>query len=300
MATVKMNTSVAKANTTPTIVRGQNDSSIDKLFFAPVKKVAAKDLFPGFEFNSYNDTVIKVTVNGYDKIVNNCSSNYLLLPNAEFFPNLETQLKSLGEFTAKREIKNGAEFSVDYDFISPERKLQIVGKDVVFPRISVSNSYNSKNLFSVEGGFFRVVCSNGLCLPVADSTFNTILSHTEGNLQKIVASTFNGIAAFLEKTKEIAGGYEILLEKKIPKGELDEVVEKVLRSSKTLISYKDKIIERIQKENQTEGVELNLFSLYNGINYFLQPEHNPTLTADHASRMNSDIKVFDYIYSLVG
>ena len=35
-------------------------SSVDKLFFAEVEKIPAKDLFPQYDFNSYNNTIVKV------------------------------------------------------------------------------------------------------------------------------------------------------------------------------------------------------------------------------------------------
>ena len=51
-------------------------SSIDKLFFAEVEKIPAKDLFPQYDFNSYNNTIVKVKTEDKEIIVNNLLKNY--------------------------------------------------------------------------------------------------------------------------------------------------------------------------------------------------------------------------------
>lgn len=283
---------------TPVKVQPVIKNDIDKLFFADVKKVEAKKVLPDYHFNSYNDTMIIVNHNGVDTIVNNCSSNYLLLPNQDIFPTLERELAKFGDVQIKREIRQDSSFFVTYDFLSKDKIIEIAGTDKIFPRISIQNSYNSRNLFSVDSGFFRCVCQNGLCLPVEDSTFNTILSHCNGNLEKIINSTLEGISQFLSQSKDIAGEYEILMENKVSMNELENTVEKILKGAKALISYKDMIVDRIKKENAESAIELNLFSIYNGINYALQPNNNPKITANPEDRMKTDEKILDYIFNM--
>lgn len=271
-------------------------NNVDEIFFADVEKVPAKSIYPDFDFNSYNDTIIKVKTEDKNIIVNNCSSNYLLLPNKDIFPELENELAKFGKISIEREIHNYSSFSVNYDFLSPERKIKIANSDIIFPRISIENSYNSKNLFSVKGGFYRVVCTNGLCIPVEDSTFNTILSHCNGNLSRIISNTVEGINEFLVKSKEISEEYELLMEKKVSNIEIKDCVTKILEGTKSLISYKDQIIDRIRKENEENNIELNLFSIYNGINYMLQPKNNSKITSDFSSRYETDGKILDFIF----
>lgn len=273
-------------------------SVLDKIFFADVEKVSAKDLFPDYDFNSYNNTLIKVNDGHRDIIVNNVSEDYLLLPNKEIFPTLEENLKKFGDIQIKREVKNNSEFSVNYDFLSKDKLIQIAGTDIIFPRITIENSYNSKTLFTVNSGYYRCICQNGLCLPVVDATFNTILSHSKGNLDKIIEATLEGINQFLISAKDISGEYEVLMEKKVKNSEIEDYVEKILKGTKSLISFKEDIIERLKKENTVDKVETNLFSIYNAINYMLQPNNNPKLTIDAFSRRKVDEKILDFTFGL--
>lgn len=272
-------------------------TDMDKMFFAEVKKLPAEQVMPGFLFNSYNDTVVQVETETGPMICNNCSEGYLLIPNKEIFPVLEKEMQKFGLTSIKRQVVDYSTFFVDYDFLDNDKKIRVAKGDVIFPRISIENSYNSKYLFKINAQFLRQVCSNGMCLPVEDSTFNTILSHSKGNISKIVAESIEGIHAFFENAKDIAGEYEILMEKKVDDSEIDEYVQKILKKSNSLLSYKDDIINRIKQENSM-GIEINMFSIYNGINYFLQPEHNQFITLDNVKRRQIDEKILDVVFDM--
>ena len=120
-------------------------SSIDKLFFAEVEKIPAKDLFPQYDFNSYNNTIVKVKTEDKEIIVNNSSEGYLLISNNDIFPKLEEGLKEMGKFTVEREVRDYSSFFVNYHFIDKERKIKIEGTNVeLYPSIFIQNSYNSR------------------------------------------------------------------------------------------------------------------------------------------------------------
>lgn len=274
------------------------NNEIDEQFFAPVRKISAKELMPDFNFNRYNDTMIEIETKKGPIICNNCSSEYLLVPNREIFPVLEQEMQKFGLSDIRRSIVDNSSFFVDYDFVDKKNKIKIAKGDVIFPRISIENSYNSRYMFKINAGFMRQVCTNGLCIPVEDSTFETILSHSKGNIGKIVAESLEGISTFFGKAKEIAGEYEILMETKVSDSDIEDCVENILRKSKALISYKEDIIERIRRENEENKIEINLFSIYNGINYYLQPIHNETLTADSVKRRQMDEKILDVVFSM--
>lgn len=274
-----------------------NDNFLDKMFFADVEKVPAKDLLPDFNFCSYNDHIIKVkSPNGEDIIVNNVSSNYLLLPNKEIFPKLEEELKKFGNVKIKREIRNNSSFFVDYVFDIPGNKIDLVKNEILFPKIQIQNSYNSRHLYNVRYGLFRMVCTNGLTIPEFEQDFK--MSHCLNNLEDIIENTINDVAEFLISSREMGQRFEPLFEKKIKVAELENVVDAVLTNTKSLLSYKKDIIERIQKENVENNVECNLWSLYNGINYMLQPHNNSKMTASADSRIKTDQKILDYIYKM--
>jgi hypothetical protein len=113
-------------------------------------------------------------------------------------------------------------------------------------------------------------------------------------------SNWNNKAATrnFENAKEIAGEYEILIEKKVALTDIEDCVQNILKKTNSLLSYKEGIIERIKQEN-TMGVEISMFSIYNGINYFLQPAHNEFITNDSVKRRQMDEKILDYVFELV-
>lgn len=280
------------------LVEPKITNETDKLFFAEVKKVPAKEVLPSFMFNSYNDTIVQVETENGPVICNNCSSNYLLVPNRQIFPILEQEMEKFGLSKINRTVVDNSTFFVDYDFVGEDNKIRIAEGDIIFPRISIENSYNSRYLFKINACFMRQVCSNGLCLPVEDSTFGAILSHSKGNIGKIVEESLVGISSFFKNAKEIAGEYEILMEKKVIATEVEEYVQGILNKAGNLLSCKEQIIERIQQEN-TAGIEISMFSIYNGINYFLQPSHNEFITNDSVKRRQIDEKVLDICFDLI-
>lgn len=302
MITIMTTTMVSEENKTKVVnmqlnAMAKEKSFLDKMFFADVEKVPAKDLLPDFNFCSYNDHIVKVkSPDGNDIIVNNVSSNYLLLPNNEIFPKLEEELSKFGNVNIKREVKNYSSFFVDYIFDIPGNRIELVKNETLLPRIQIQNSYNSKHLYNVRYGLYRMVCTNGLTIPESVEDFK--MSHCLNNLEDIIENTLNDVAEFLLNAKELGQRFEPLFEKKVNPLELEVIVDNILGDTKSLLSYKKEIIERIQKENAEENVEYTLWSVYNGMNYMLQPHNNPKMTASADSRMKTDQKILDYIYTM--
>ena len=90
---------------------------------------------------------------------------------------------------------------------------------------------------------------------------------------------------------------KILIEKKVAISDIEEYVQEILKKTNSLLSYKENIIERIKQESAS-GIEVNLFNIYNGINYFLQPAHNEFITNDNVKRRQIDEKILDCVFEL--
>lgn len=272
-------------------------NSVDELFFADVKKIPAEKIMPDFNFCSYNDHVIQITTkSGKKVIVNNVSSNYLLIPNSELFPRIEEGLHQFGNLKIKREVSNYGAFFTNYIFDDKKYVKEFMKNDILTPRVSIQNSYNSKHLFNVTFGLYRYVCSNGLAIPMIAKSLE--VAHCMNNLDKVIESTTESIGIFLNTAKEYIEQFEMLVEKKVDANKLELIVEGVLKATNSLRSYKKEIIERIQKENIKEGIELNLWSIYNGINYMLQPNNNSKMTSAFDVREKMDQKIQNYMFYL--
>ena len=275
--------------------------TVDDLLFADVEKKSAKDLLPDYNFCSYNSHIVSIKLDEKDIIVNNCSENYLPIPNKELFMPLENKLKDLfgDSLSIKREIKNNSQFYVDYIFDTPENRRFIMQNDLLIPKISIQNSYNGKLNYGITGGLHRLVCENGLAIPNADFDFNLSVSHCGYNIDKIVEATLENINSFINSSKLIVESLEPLYQQKVKDSDIQSLVEEVLNETKVLLSLKKEIISRISEENKTKGIEMNLWSVYNGINYFLQPQHNEWLSCSPDVRKKMDQKVLDYMLQKV-
>ena len=275
--------------------------TVDDLFFADVEKIEAKSVMPDFNFLSYNSSLIKVKRGDKDVIVNTCSDNYLLLPNKQLFLPLEDELKKYhgDRLSIKREIKNDSQFYVDYRFDDPELRSSIMANDILIPKITIQNSYNGRLNYGLSGGLYRLICSNGLSVLADSFDFDINLSHCENNIHKIINNTLESVNEFLKASKTMIQELSPLYDLKVKELDVEDLVEEVLSETKVLLSMKKDIISRIIEENKTKGVEINLWSIYNGVNFFLQPDHNKWLSCAPDTRRKMDQKVMNYLYSKI-
>ena len=276
--------------------------TIDDYFFADVEKIESKSVMPDFDFLYYNSSLIKHKVGDNNSfIVNSCSDNYLLLPNKELFLPLEEELKKYhgDKLSIKREIKNYSQFYVDYSFDDPNLRSSIMANDILIPKISIQNSYNGRLNYGLVGGLYRLVCSNGLSVLEDSFDFNIELSHCGNNINKIISNTLDNVNEFLKNFNQIVQQLSPLYEQKVKESDVEDLVDEVLSNTKVLLSMKKDIVSRIIEENKTKGIEINLWSVYNGVNYFLQPDHNEWLSCASDTRRKMDQKVLNYIFEKV-
>ena len=112
----------------------------------------------------------------------------------------------------------------------------------------------------------------------------------------MVEEALEGIHDFLESSEEIVEAYEALLKFKVSELDIDITVEKILRGAKSLISYKDNIVEYLKTQNLSD---ISMFDIYNAIIFMAQPENNEKITSDPSARRKTDEKILDYIFKLV-
>lgn len=269
-------------------------TDVEKLFFAEVEKVPSVELMPDYDFCSYNSSLIKVIYEDRKVIVNACSDNYLLFPNKDLFPKIEDELKKVYKnVSIRREVKNNSQFYVDYSFTDNKKGIE---NDILAPCISIQNSYNGKLNYGVSCGLFNLTDESRLSIEQDTFDFDFSLSHCENNLEKIIANTLEGISQFL-KSDEIIDSFNPLLEAELQENEVQTIVERVLDNTKVLLSLKEEIVERIKQKNTSKV--FNLWTIYSGINYFLQPNHNEWLNASSDARRRMDKKVLEFIFSEV-
>ena len=123
-------------------------------------------------------------LNGADFLCNQCSDIYQLVPNSDIFPNIELILDANDiEYEVTYKHINHVRFYADYIITDKRFAYTIKGtNDVICPMLRVQHSYNGLTKYKIIFGYFRMVCSNGMIIPVQEmKKFNLVITgkHTE-------------------------------------------------------------------------------------------------------------------------
>ena len=256
----------------------------------------------------YSKVVVGI-INGQEWDLNYCSDVYTLIPNADVFPNVERILneKNIGYNVEYRVIDN-VRFYADYNITDTNLGYRIEGtNDVIQPLIRVQHSYNGLTKYQIKFGYFRLVCTNGLTIPVEEmKEFNLCITgkHTESikhsflELEKMIVK-FGDEAHTI--TNAITAKYQKLANKKVidTKKRVIEILEgtqiAMINNSKynTLNDITARIIEEINNPQLGYNGQCNDWLIYNGINQYLNDDNLNVATPE--ARQDKDVRVLEYM-----
>lgn len=263
--------------------------------------------------SEYTKRIIGVGIgqNGGDKLLNQCSPRYELVPNSMIFPNIEEVLTNNGiEFTPEYKHVQNVRFYGDYCIDDSRYGYQISGtKDNIQPMLRVQHSYNGLTKYRIIFGYFRLVCSNGLVIPIQEmQEFNLVIvgKHTESILHsfdklQLMLQSFGQNAQQI--TTAITTKYELLGGRWVadPKKRLEEVMNanKIAVIDTSKFNTINNIMSRVMSEANGDKLDLgyngrvNDWLLYNGINQYLND--NSINIAAPEKRIETDSQVFEYM-----
>ena len=143
----------------------------------------------------------RATNNEYSKVVtgiidnkeidlNYCSPKYTLVPNSKIFPSIRQILLDKGiNFSETYSHIDNARFYGSYILHDDKFIHRVNGSnDMIKPIINIQHSYNGKTNYKIQFGYFRLVCSNGLVIPVEEMkeyNLSIVGKHTESILNSI-------------------------------------------------------------------------------------------------------------------
>lgn len=239
------------------------------------------------------------------KELNTCSSRYKLIPNRNIFPALESMLiaNSIKYEKIYRHVDH-VMFFVDYIITDSRFAFVLSGtSDKVHMKISVQHSYNGKKVFKIIVGWFRLICSNGLVVPVMEmQNFNYTITvkHTE----KIVDSLryFNEMLVnIINNAPDVIAENKAMFNKlanvNVDYSNVNETIEKILKDSNINIvdnnshnTIRD-IANRamIEAEHPTLGYngKLNMWLTYNAINQYINDDNRNVKTPDQRQEIDN-------------
>ena len=248
------------------------------------------------------------------KVLNYCSPTYGLVPNSSIFPEIETILKLNNiSFTATYRHVDHVEFYVDY-LITDSRFSFTVPRtqDIVQMKISVQHSYNSAKVFKLFFGWFRLICSNGLVMPVRElekfnltivvkhatkihsslEQFNSMLVNLQNNCDEIIKTIGKKMNKLVE-TVITPENFDTMLAET-----LEAAGIKAVTNSKycTFADIKARTMQEANLPNLGYKGTVNQWLVYNAINQYINDD---TLNVTNPeTRQITDSKVLEYLLSL--
>ena len=291
--------------------RGTTIATLDEICF-PVELIDN----PNKTNREYSKIVVG-EVDGEDMDLNYCSPRYELVPNEMIFPKVEEIFTQHGiKFDAEYSHTDHARFYGNFIVEDSRFAYKMAGtNDEIKFLWSFQHSYNGLTKYKGLCGFHRVVCTNGLTVPVQEmQEYNLALEgkHTASILRsleefsQILVNVTNNLG---QVKTAVTSRYETLGKRwmdghggKMVKRTEDRITE-VLKA--TGINIVDRptlrtmptIMAAINKEAKKVGFgyngRINDWLIYNGINQYI---HDDKLNiASPEKRRDKDSKVLEYM-----
>lgn len=253
--------------------------------------------------------IVTGIINDEDWDLNYCSPIYELVPNEMIFPKVEEILNQHGiAFTAEYSHTQHARFYGNYIVEDPRFGYKMAGTNDVIKFIwNFQHSYNGLTKYKGLAGFYRLICSNGLVVPVQEmKEYNLVLEgkHTSSILKsleefsQILVNVTNNLGTV--KTA-ITDKYEVLGGRWVAKPE--DRLKEVLMASKIAIIDNSKfntlndITNTIMFEAKKTGLgyngRVNDWLIYNGINQYIHDDSRNIAAPE--KRRETDSKVLEYM-----
>lgn len=260
--------------------------------------------------NSEYSKIVVGQLNGGDFFLNACSPRYELVKCADIFPAIENILNVHGiEYSPVYQHLNHVRFYADYNITDKRYAYTMEGtNDKIMPMLKVQHSYNGLTKYRIIFGYFRLVCSNGLTIPVAEmKEFNLVIigKHTSSillSLQKLnsLLDVFASDAMQTVTTK-VVEKYELLGGRVVTN--LEDRITEVMNANKLALIDTSKfntlqhIMSTVENEANMTGLgydgRINDFLIYNAINAYLFDDSRNIAAPE--KRMENDSKVLEYM-----
>lgn len=274
-------------------------TSLSAMLFPVKKSLITEEL--GIDAIGSCEYGIFANLKGKTTLLNTCSETYELLTNRSIFQKIEDILtKGNIKFTVEYKMIDFSRFYADYTIrtggISVGNR-----KDLIYPVLRVEHSYNGLMKYKMTFGYFRMICTNGLVVPVEgkeESNFTVVGKHT-ASIQKSLDTLIEKIEYFTKNNKKFSEKFTVVAERWVENW-VDRV-ETVIAVSGVGKRGFDQITEKIKEEAELfNGGKVNDWLIYNGINYHIfnaiTTEGKEYATAPNLRR-DSDRKVWETIYN---
>lgn len=253
--------------------------------------------------------IVTGIIDGEEFDLNYCSPIYELVPNEMIFPKVEEILNQHNiAFSVVYSHTNNARFYGSYTIEDKRFSYKMAGTNDEIKFIwNFQHSYNGLTKYKGIAGFFRLVCSNGLVVPVEEmNEYNLVIQgkHTSSILKSLdqfsqiltnVTDNLETVKTSIVKKYEDLGGVWV----KKPEDRLKEVLQanKIAIIENAKFNTLNDIMNNIMFEANNVGLgyngKVNDWLIYNGINQYIHDDDRNIAAPE--KRRETDSKVLEYM-----
>ena len=256
--------------------------------------------------NSEYSKVVTGIIDNEEIDLNYCSDRYALVPNVEIFPVIRQILLNKGiEFTERYSHIDNARFYASYTIEDQQFAHKVAGSnDIIKPVINIQHSYNGLTKYKIQFGYFRLICSNGLVVPVEEMkeyNLSIVGKHTASilrSLEMLKSTLTNFVENSVQITLAITAKYDTLAGNWVEN--YADRIEEVLNVNKISIVGGNKntfmhIRNTIEAEKHLYNDKVNDWLIYNAINRYIYDDSINIKTPELRAELDS--KVFESMLS---
>lgn len=261
------------------------------------------------ETNREYSKVVTGVIDDVETDLNYCSPVYQLVPNADIFPKVVEILEAKGiKYSAQFSHTQNARFYGNFVIEDPRFAYIMEGSnDMIKFMWNFQHSYNGLTKYRGVAGFYRLICTNGLVVPVEEMVdYNLVVQgkHTSSILHSLqeFSSIMENVTENLGQVKtSIVAKYEMLGGRWVadPKERVLEVLKasKITPVENAKFNTVNDIMARISAESNDSGLgyggKVNDWLIYNGINQYVNDDSRNIAAPE--KRRETDSKVLEYM-----
>lgn len=263
--------------------------------------------------NQEYSKVVTGIIGGEEIDLNYCSPIYELVPNEMIFPKVEEILKQNGiDFSVEYTHTQNARFYGNYTIEDQRFSHKMKGTNDWIKFIwNFQHSYNGLTKYKGVAGFYRLICSNGLVVPVHEmKAYNLCL---EGKHTSSILKSLEQFASILVNVTQNLGDVKTAITKKYEQlggiwvPNIRDRITEVLNANKISIIENSKFdtVNDISGRIMSEAIDpdlgydgrVNNWLIYNGINQYLNDDDRNIAAPE--KRRETDSKVLEYMLETV-
>jgi len=280
--------------------QGLKSCNLNDIMF-PVENVKQTEFACNSDYTNdifgYLGADVEQGIMGVKTRLNTCSDRYKLVTNAEVFLPVRELLQGKGiDFTETYMQKDNARFYGQFSIDANPFHVNGNPKDEIYPMLRVQHSYNGLTKYLISFGYYRLVCTNGLTIPVKEmNEFNMGIGgkHTI-SIETAMKKLSVHLNMFIDQSSNFLHNFDVLAQKEVLNWE--DRLKEVMTATKISMgnnpeTTKDYFAEIINREMDYYGGVTNDFLIYNALNQYVNDNKLNTIVPEKRQEIDRNVLI---------